>query len=563
MGFVMAAMGSAVGLGNIWRFPFQAYDNGGGVFFIPYVIALVLVGIPLMMLEFALGHKMRCAFPGALRRIDPRFTWVGWWAVSFVMFGIVVYYCVVIAYCLCYLWFSFSAAWGDDPTNFFYNVFLQRTDQIYNEATGQWTLGFLRAPLVVSLALVWLANWFICVARVQRGIERANRIFIPLLVLCLVVLVGWSWGFDGAAQGRSMYLRGIDSLQTGEVNWSRLWDSHIWVAAFSHIFFTLSLGFGIMCAYASYLPKKGTDIPGTAAITSTGNCLFEFFAGFAVFSTVGFIAAANAGQPPEALGGPGLCFITYPTAINLLISHVGHAGNIFGVIFFGALVMAGLTSSISIVEAFSAAAQDSFRLPRFPVATALCLIAFAMGLLFCTQSGIRLLDIVDHFVNSYGLVSVAALETLIVAWFLSSYTLRTHLDENADFRLHNWLNLTMKMIITILLALLWFGLAKLQVQGLGVGLVRLLVLVGIMMVWLQEHWLDFDYKFVIPLLLAVLIDQALVNEITPDASGNFYGGYSGRAVAVIGAGWMALTLIIAAVLTYFDLRRSPPPEPAE
>ncbi|MBN1476972.1 hypothetical protein JXA47_09475, partial [Candidatus Sumerlaeota bacterium] len=182
-GFIMAAMGSAIGLGNIWRFPYIAYENGGGVFLVPYFIALFLVGIPLMMLEFGLGHKMRLAFPGALRRIDRRFTWIGWWAVTFVMFGIVIYYCVVIAYCVCYFLMSFKtvvvegasyAGWGADPGTFFKEVFLQRSDTIqelsqgavlYNEETGQWILGAIRWPIVAALAGVWIVCWLISFAQ--------------------------------------------------------------------------------------------------------------------------------------------------------------------------------------------------------------------------------------------------------------------------------------------------------------------------------------------------------------------------------------------------------------
>ena len=119
MGFVMAAVGSAIGLGNIWRFPYMCYANGGGAFLVPYFVALFVVGIPLMMLEFGLGHWARSGAPQAMAKMHPRFSWIGWWAVSFVMFGIVVYYAVVIAWCVCYFVASFTRAWGDAPSQFF------------------------------------------------------------------------------------------------------------------------------------------------------------------------------------------------------------------------------------------------------------------------------------------------------------------------------------------------------------------------------------------------------------------------------------------------------------
>jgi hypothetical protein len=286
-------------------------------------------------------------------------------------------------------------------------------------------------------------------------------------------------------------------------------------------------------------------------ITATGNSLFEFFAGFAVFSTIGFITWGNAGELPENLSGPGLCFVTYPTAINQLIGEIEYYGNIFGMIFFGALVMAGLSSAVSITEAFGAAIQDTFGIARKTTVTILCTLAFLGGLLFCTQSGLITLDIVDHFLCAYGLVSVAAFETLIVAWFFTSKRMRQHLDSNADFQFHNWLGFTMRIVITVSLAMLWYGLTQIQQQGLGVSLVRMLTLLAIAFVWLSEHWLDFDYKIVIPALLFFLLDQALIDEI----SAPYYENYPTETILWLGVGWVAMTILIAAVITAFALQR--------
>jgi hypothetical protein len=227
-------------------------------------------------------------------------------------------------------------------------------------------------------------------------------------------------------------------------------------------------------------------------------------------------------------------------------------------IFFGALVMAGLSSAVSISEAFGSAVQDAFGLSRKVTVTVLCLIAFLGGLIFCTQSGLVVLDIVDHFLCAYGLVSVAAFETLIVAWFFSSKRMRQHLDDNADFKFHNWLNLLMRVVITISLIFLWYGLTQIDQQGLGVSLVRMLTLLAIAFVWLSEHWLDFDYRIVVPALLFFLLDQALVDEITAP----YYEDYPPHALAWLGAGWVAMTILIAAVISIFALRRPDPLEHA-
>ena len=121
VGFILAAVGSAVGLGNIWRFSYLCYKNGGGAFLIPYTIALVVVGIPLMILEMGLGHKMRGSAPMSFAKVNRNWEWCGWWAVSLAMYGIMLYYSVIIAWCLSYVFFSINLAWGQDPNHFFFN----------------------------------------------------------------------------------------------------------------------------------------------------------------------------------------------------------------------------------------------------------------------------------------------------------------------------------------------------------------------------------------------------------------------------------------------------------
>jgi NSS family neurotransmitter:Na+ symporter len=175
MGFIMAAVGSAIGLGNIWRFSYMAYEYGGGAFLIPYVIALLTAGIPLLILEFAIGHERIGSAPLAFAKIHPRWEWLGWWAVIFVMFGIELYYTTVISWCANYFVFSFNLAWGEDPNGFFFGKFLDLS-------SGPGELGGIRGPILAGLVVVWALNWAILFRGVQRGVELANRIFMPLLL---------------------------------------------------------------------------------------------------------------------------------------------------------------------------------------------------------------------------------------------------------------------------------------------------------------------------------------------------------------------------------------------
>jgi len=166
-GFLLAAIGSAIGLGNIWRFPYMAYDNGGGAFLIPYLVALLTAGIPLMILEYGIGHKNRGSAPLAYARVSRRFEWVGWWAVMSVMFGIVLYYNVIISWCLNYFVYSFDVSWGNDPDAFFYTSFLKLGD-------GPWPPGDIRGSILFGLVIIWFVDWIIVFRGIQKGIELAN-----------------------------------------------------------------------------------------------------------------------------------------------------------------------------------------------------------------------------------------------------------------------------------------------------------------------------------------------------------------------------------------------------
>jgi NSS family neurotransmitter:Na+ symporter len=279
VGFLFAAIGSAVGLGNIWRFSYMCYENGGGAFMIPYFVALLTAGIPLMILEFAVGHKMRGSAPLSFAKIDKRWEWLGWWPVIFVMFGIVLYYAVIISWCLNYLFLSFDLSWGQDTNQFFFKEFLGMTD-------SPARLGNVRTSILFCLAIVWFLNWLIVYSGIERGIERANKFFIPILVFLTAVLVVWALNLPGAKEGIKQYLTPDFSVLT---------KTKVWINAYSQIFFTLSLGFGIMIAYSSYLPAK-SDIAANAFIASLGNCaysLFEFNAG--IFKVVWYIVFHHIG----------------------------------------------------------------------------------------------------------------------------------------------------------------------------------------------------------------------------------------------------------------------------
>ncbi len=471
-GFLLAAVGSAIGLGNIWRFSYLAYEHGGGAFLIPYLVALFTAGIPLLILEYGIGHERVGSAPLAYAKISKRWEWLGWWAVLFVMFGIVLYYTVVIAWCLDYFLFSFSLGWGDDPNGFFFRKFLQVSG-------SPAEVGEIRTPILAALAVVWLINWAVVYRGVQRGIELANRIFMPTLLVLIVALVAWSLTLDGAGRGIAAYLT---------PDFSRLSDPKVWIDAYSQIFFTLSLGFGIMIAYASYLPRKA-DITRNALLTAFINSGFSLFAGFAVFAVLGFMAQSQGKAIADvASESIGLAFVAYPKAVSLM-----PGGNLFGALFFLCLVVAGLSSAVSIIEAFVAAMVDKFGMSRQKLVTFLSIAGFLGATVFTTRAGLLWLDIVDHFVTHYGLVLVGILECFVVGWLFNLPRLRRHINRISSVQLGGW-------------------------------------------------W-DFLIRFFVPGVLAVILVGDLVNEFSKP-----YGGYSWTAIILIGRDWLLLTLVGAFVL---------------
>ena len=425
-GFILAAVGSAIGLGNIWRFPYMAYENGGGAFLIPYLIAMLAAGIPFMILDFSLGHKFRGAAPKTLGKLMPRLEVLGWFQVM-IATVISIYYVAVIGWAISYLGFSFTQSWGSDSNSFFFNDFLQ-----LGGSNTPLSLGSLQWHIVVPMLAAWGISYAAMVTGVKAGIERFGKIMMPVLFLMVIGLTLRVLMLPGAFEG---------------VNWmfkpdfSALANPKVWSAAFGQIFFSLSVGFAIMIAYSSYLPKK-SDINNNAFMTVLINCGFSLLAGTMIFAVLGYMA----GQQGVAVGkvvssGVGLAFVTIPTAINLL-----PAPWLLGPLFFGALVVAGVSSHISIMEAITSAFMDKTGWSRKKTATVVCGSGAALSMLFATNGGLLLLDVVDYFLNNIGILGSCLIQLLVVGWLLKPETFRKYVNECSDFAIGRWWNVCIKFV---------------------------------------------------------------------------------------------------------------------
>ncbi len=436
-GFILSAIGSAVGLGNIWRFPGVAYENGGGAFLVPYLVALLTAGIPILLLDYAVGHRYRGSAPTAFRRVKRWLEPLGWFQVL-ISFVIAVYYAAVVAWALSFFVFSFDLRWGDDPAGFFTGSYLQLAD--VGGADPWFTLDFVPSVLV-PLVLVWVVAIGVLAAGVAKGVERANVIFIPLLVVGFGILVVRSLTLPGATDG-------LDALFTP--NWAALGDANVWIAAYAQIFFSLSVAFGIMITYSSYRRRRA-NLTSPGLVVAFANSSFEILAGIGVFAALGFLAhqQAVAVGELEGLTGPILSFVTFPTIVSQM-----PAGPLFGCLFFGSLAIAGFTSFISILQVVSAAFQEKFGLSRRQAPVRIGVVAAVLSILgMATTTGLIALDTIDNWANNVGIVASAVLTCILVVWVLrQAPLLRRHLNAVSTTQVGSWWYACVGVVVPLVLA---------------------------------------------------------------------------------------------------------------
>ncbi len=482
--FILAAVGLAVGLGNVWRFPYVAYENGGGAFMIPYLVALFTAGIPLLMLEFGIGQRLQKAAPQAMEKLRPGTGWIGWWAVG-ISLVIVAYYAVIMAWAWNYLHFSLTQAWGNNANSFFYDQYLS-----VSESPGEF--GSINLPILGGLALTWISIYLI----LRKGLISVGKVVIwtvPLPVILLLILVIRGVTLDGAMEGLSYYL-------TPDL--SRLLDPEVWLAAYGQVFFSVGIGWGIMIAYASYRPGK-TDITNNAFITALLDGGISFLAGFAVFSTVGYLAHLNQVPVPDAVqSGFGLAFVAYPTAI----SQMPFLPAVFGIVFFLMLLTLGIDSAFGMVEAVIAAVHDEWKISKKTFTLFACIGGFLLGLPFVFDNGIYWLDIVDHWACAYGLAVVGLLECIIAGWMIRTQEFRMYLNAVSDFRVGNW-------------------------------------------------W-TFCIRFLTPVILLIMFARTLIQEITP-----LYGDYPSWSLWIGGWGVTTVVVLISVILHLKSKMKELPPLP--
>ena len=435
--FILAMIGSAVGLGNIWRYPYVLYSNGGGAFYIPYIIAILVLAIPFLILEYGVGYNFSSSFAKGLTNINPKFQYFGWF-LPFVIFIMTIYYSTIIGWDGIYFILSFFKGWGANPNAFLANNVLH----VSNNLSGITTF----VPIVaISMIICWIIIWSISHKKVESGLSNISKIVVPLLFGIMIIIVGFSLTLPGANIGLN---------ELFNPDWSLLGNFSMWMGAFGQIFFSLSLGIGAAFTYASYT-KDDIDLVSSTLYVIAGNCIFENFAALGVFSILGYMSLQS-GTPVSQIvtQGTGLIFVVYPTVFNIL----GDAALILGPLFFFIVYISGITSMLSSFEVFSSSIHNKFNLTRKETVTFLCIIGSVISMVFATAPGELLVTVTDEFVNNISLIISVLIESLIFAWVFNSKKLIDFFNSKSKFlKIGKWWVLTVRFIIPIILLLIWIG----------------------------------------------------------------------------------------------------------
>lgn len=449
-GFILAAIGSAVGLGNIWRFPYVVYDNGGGAFLIPYFFALITAGIPILLLEFGIGRTGQGSAPLSLSRLSRKFEWLGWWQVL-ICFVITTYYVAIIAWAISYFFYSFNLSWGEDTKAFLFGTYLGLPDDVVTESG--WNFGGLRLHILLPLISVWAGTYYVLYRGINKGIEKVSKLFIPILFIIMILFVIRAVTLPGAAVGLNhLFTPDFGKILPGFLGGTNPEWHRVWLAAYGQIFFSLSVAFAIMITYSSYLNKK-QEVNNSAFIMAFSNSGFEFLAAIGVFAAIGFMAVSSGSDVKDvAAAGVGLAFVVFPKIINAFPLLNG----LFGALFFLSLIIAGYTSLISIIEVLIAALMDKFRLSRKAAVNWVVGICALISIIYTTGAGLVLLDIVDHFINNFGIVIAGLLELILIGWFTNITLIREDNNLVSDFRVGSWWNVMIMGMTPLVLLFMTF-----------------------------------------------------------------------------------------------------------
>ena len=437
LGFVLASAGSAVGLGNIWRFPYLAAQYGGGIFLLVYLALAVTFGFALMCAEIAIGRKTGTSALGAYKKLDKRFGFLGIIA-SLVPTIILPYYSVIGGWIAKYLFTFVSGNMVSATNDSFFGDFISSPI----EPIG-WFLLYLGLTAIVVLG------------GVEKGIEKVSKVMMPVLVVMVVFIAVYSMFMPGALEGVKYYLT---------PDFSKFSITTV-LAAMGQLFYSMSLAMGIMITYGSYM-KKDVSLEGSVKQIELFDTGIAFFAGLMIIPAV----FSFSGGDESALGkGPSLMFVTLPKVFNTM-----PGGSIIGSIFFIMVLFAALTSSISLMETVVSIVMDKFGLSRKKACFTVILLSIILGLLstlgYSVWSefkiiGFQFLDFFDFISNSVIMPIVALLTCILIGYVIKPKALIEEIEQGGKFKRKTLFTVVIKYIAPVcIVAILIFSV----LEGFGI-----------------------------------------------------------------------------------------------
>ncbi|KAK2724937.1 hypothetical protein QYM36_001404 [Artemia franciscana] len=469
--FVLSTMGFCIGLGNVWRFPYLCYKNGGGAFFIPYLICLVAGGVPIFFLEIALGQYTAEGGISAWS-ICPMFKGIGY-ATTAVCFFLNVYYIVVVAWGLHYLFASFSweLPWGSCDNewntkacvNFEMGANMSQMPGKYaKDATLEyWERHVLQVTSGIDepggiqweLAGMLLLAWLLCIICICKGVRSTGKaVYVtatfPYVMLTILLIRGLT--LEGAWKGIVFYLY---------PDFTKVFDTQVWIDAGTQIFFSYCTALGTMVALGSY-NKYHNNFFKQCILISTLNSSTSVYSGFAIFSVLGFMAHQQGVEVSEvAESGPGLVFIAYPKAVTQM-----PFSTVWAILFFVMILLLGLASQFVCVEGFVTAVVDIFpdylrrgnRRFWFMIATSA--VSFLLGLSMVTRGGIYVFQIFDYY-SASGLVLlwIAFFEAFAIGWVYGADRFVNHMQHMIGYEISSWMKLCWKYLTPVLMLVIISG----------------------------------------------------------------------------------------------------------
>ena len=443
IGFVLAAAGSAVGLGNIWRFPYLAAKDGGGLFLVIYIILALTFGFTLIVSEVAIGRKTKQAAMTAYGKLDKRFKWVGVFA-SIVPFMILPYYCIIGGWVLKYFTAFLTGNGTATAADGYFTGFI----------TGYWQ------PIVFDVIFLAVTAYVIY-RGVNKGIESISKILMPVLLVFVIAIAIFSLTIKGV-EGRT----GLDGLKIYIIpNLNGLSAHDVFIVlldAMGQLFYSVSVAMGIMVTYGSYF-KDDANLMRSVNQIEFFDTLVAFLAGVMIIPAVFVFLGAEGMQS----SGPGLMFI----ALTKVFSQMGVIGNIIGCVFFFMVLLAALTSSMSILETVVASLMDAFGWSRKKATVIESVAALVIGIIICFGYNIfyfeaplpngakaQILDILDYVSNNILMPVVAIGTCILIGWIVKPKTVIEEATKNGEKFGRKYLYIGMiKVVAPVLLFVLLLG----------------------------------------------------------------------------------------------------------